>query len=98
MEFIKDIYSDNALEIAKRNLSEWKKSGAFRSRHLAVKQRKFHIVYHIERVDEVEALKDESQGLVTECGQFLVAHVFGAGSVYFDGSRGRIVEQSHDVQ
>ena len=74
------------------------KGGAFRGRHLAVEQRKLHIVDDVERIYQVEALEYKAERLVTERGQLLVVHAFGVCAVDFDGSRSRRVEQAHNVE
>ena len=71
---------------------------ALRGRDLAIEQGKLHVVQHVQGIDQVEALEDETQLLVTESGQLLVAHAYRVYSVDLDRAGGRKVQQAHDVQ
>ncbi len=64
----------------------------------AVEQGHYHVVEHIEGGYEVEALEDETEGLVAEAGKLFVAHAFGAAAVEFDGARCRVVEEADYVE
>ena len=71
---------------------------ALRGRDLAIEQGKLHVVQHVQGIDQVEALEDETQLLVTESGQLLVAHAYRVYAVDLDRAGGRQVQQAHDVQ
>ncbi len=69
-----------------------------RGRDLAIEQGKLHVVQHVQGIDQVEALEDEAQLLVTEGGQLLVAHAYRIHAVDLDRAGGRQVQQAHDIQ
>ena len=63
-----------------------------------VQQGHNHVVEHAEGGNEVEALEDESEGLIAEACEFFVAHAFGATAIEFDGTRCGIVEKADNVE
>ena len=73
-------------------------AAAFLGGDLTVEQRQFHVVQHVERVDQMERLEDEAQCLVAEGCQFLVLHALHTCTGYLDGAAGGRVEQAHDVE
>ena len=64
---IADVYQDapwHGKELLGRRVPVWRNEPE--AEHLSIEQRQFHIVNHIQRINQVERLEYKAQGLVTE--------------------------------
>ena len=71
---------------------------AFLLGHTHIEQRQFHVLRHIEFVDEVEALEHEAQFALAQVGTVVLAHLAHVLAVQYVGTLCGCVQQAKDVQ